>query len=73
MPVSKALAIARGVVLEPSDMADARGKLTKVCWTENGCHFEHAEDGFWWMRFGARSLRIAAPFPPGTTVEIHWK
>lgn len=73
MPVSTAHASAPGVVIEPRDMADARGNLIKVCWTENGQHREHAEAGFWWMRFGAHSLRIAAPFPTGAFVELHWK
>ena len=54
-------------------MADARGHLVKVCWTHNGQRHEHADDGFWWMRFGTHSLRICAPFPAGATLDLHWK
>lgn len=73
MPVSRSYAIARGVVLEPSDMHDARGRLVKVEWSENGQSRSFADSGFWWTRFGNRSLRIAAPFPEGTAVDIHWQ
>lgn len=73
MPSAKSYAIACGIVLEPRAMAEARGDLVKVCWTEHGRRHEHADTGFWWMRFGAHSLRIAAPFPQGAMVEIHWE
>lgn len=73
MPVSITHASAAGIALEPRDMADARGHLVKVCWTHNGQHYEHTDEGFWWMRFGAHSLRICAPFPAGATLELHWK
>ncbi len=73
MPISTTYAIARGIVLEPTAMHEARGRLVKVCWTEDGQRLEHTDTGFWWMRFATRSLRIAAPFPAGATVEIHWE
>lgn len=73
MPVSTAHASAPGIVIEPRDMAAAHGNLVKVCWTHNGQQHEHSDTGFWWMRFGAHSLRIAAPFPAGASIELHWR
>lgn len=73
MPHATVFAIGRGLVIEPQAMADSKGKLVKVCWTEAGKRREFADTGFWWMRFGKQSLRIAAPFPQGANVDIHWE
>lgn len=73
MPVSQAYAVAPGIAIEPQAMRDARGHLVRVCWTEDGQRREHSETGFWWMRFGARSLRICAPFPANAELELHWE
>lgn len=73
MPSATVYAVSRGIVIEPRAMADARGELIKVCWQEGATRHEFSDAGFWWMRYGKHSLRIAAPFPTGAIVDLHWK